>query len=74
MAITREELLPGILTRGVSGNIVPEKTAAQQMKELQAQMGSPKTPEQNIALGEFQAKPRPFTPDPAYYPLSLIHI
>ena len=68
MAITQQELLPGILTRGVSGNRVPEKTAAQQMEELQAQMGSPKTPEQNVELGEFQAKPRPFTPDPAYYP------
>jgi len=68
MAITQEELRRGILNRGFFGNIVPKKTAAQQMEELKAQMGSPKTPEQNVELGEFQAKPRPFTPDPAYYP------
>ena len=69
MAITQKQLpTNGILNRGLPGNRVPEQTANQQMKELQAQMGSPKTPQQNIALGEFQAKPRPFTPDPAYYP------
>ena len=69
MAITQKQLpTNGILNRGLLGNRVPEQTAGQQMEELQAQMGSPKTPTQNIALGEFQAKPRPFTPDPAYYP------
>jgi hypothetical protein len=68
MAITKEQLPTSILNRGLLGNIVPEKTAGRQMEELQGQMGSPKTPQQNIALGEFQAKPRPFTPDPAYYP------
>ena len=68
MAITKEQLPTSIFNRGLLGNIVPEKTAGRQMEELQAQMGSPKTPQQNIALGEFQAKPRPFTPDPAYYP------
>ena len=68
MAITKEQLPTSILNRGLLGNIVPEKTAGRQMEELQGQMGSPKTPQQNIALGELQAKPRPFTPDPAYYP------
>ena len=69
MAITQKQLpTNGILNRGLLGNRVPEQTAGQQIEELQAQMGSPKTPQQNIALGEFQAKPRPFTPDPAYYP------
>ena len=68
MAITKEQLPTSILNRGLLGNIVPEKTAGRQMEELQGQMGSPKTPQQNIALGEFQAKPQPFTPDARYYP------
>ena len=68
MAITKEQLPTSIFNRGLLGNIVPEKTAGRQMEELQGQMGSPKTPQQNIALGEFQAKPQPFTPDARYYP------
>ena len=68
MAITKEQLPTSILNRGLLGNRVPEKTAGRQTEELQGQMGSPKTPQQNIALGEFQAKPQPFTPDARYYP------
>ena len=68
MAITKEQLPTSILNRGLLGNIVPEKTAGRQMEELQAQMGSPKTPQQNLALLETYTKPQPFTPDVGYYP------
>ena len=69
MEVTRKELRKNdILNRGLLGDVVSGDSAADQMEELQAQMGSPKTPQQNIALGEAYAKPRPFTPDARYYP------
>ena len=69
MEVTREELLRnGILRRGLLGNKVSGNSAADQMKEIQEGMLSPKTPQQNLELGETYAKPRPFTPDARYYP------
>ena len=69
MEVTREELRRnGILRRGLLGNKVSGNSAADQMKEMQAGMLSPKTPQQNLALLETYTKPQPFTPDARYYP------